>query len=137
MSVDDAKGGDRLAVTRLERIDDRQVQSAGERGREKARVENGTRRQTKAHVGDAEHAAHAEPFPARAHGGENLGDFGLVGGGGHDEAVDRDVLAAQAGVERGVDDAPGNRDALLGVRGNAVLVEGEPHDRGAMARGDG
>lgn len=41
LAVDDAEGCNGLAVARLKRVDDGQIEPAGKRGREKARVEDG------------------------------------------------------------------------------------------------
>ena len=133
LAVDDAEGCNGLAVARLERVDDGQIEPAGKRGREEARVEDGTCGQPEAHVGDAEHGAHAEALLAESNGFEDLGDFGLIGGGGHDKAIDCDVLKLQASRKSSVDDTLGDGEALLGRRWDAVFVEREANDSRAIA----
>ena len=137
LAVDDAEGRNGLAVARFERVDDGQIEPTGKRSREETRVEDRTCGQSEAHVGDAEHGAHAEALLAESNGFEDLGDFGLVGGCGHDEAIDCDVLELQTGRKSGVDDALGNGEAPLGRRRDAVFVECEANDGRAVTRCNG
>ena len=137
LAVQDAERRHGVAIAGVQGVQNGHVEAGPERSSKERAVHERPRRQTEADVRHAEHRAHAEALFHQSYRAQNLAHLILVGGGSHDEAVDGHVLARDAVGLGGGHDALGDGQALLGRGRDAVFVQGETHNRAAVARHDG
>ena len=137
LAVQDAERRHGVAVADVQGVQNGHVEAGPEGGSEERAVHERPRWQTEADIRHAEHRAHAETFLHQGHCTQNLTHLILVGGGGHDEAVDGHVLARDAVSLGGSHNALGDGQALFGRGRDTVFVQREADHRATVARHHG
>ena len=137
LAVQDAERRHGVAVADVQGVQNGHVEAGPEGGSEERAVHERPRWQTEADIRHAEHRAHAETFLHQGHCTQNLTHLILVGGGGHDEAVDGHVLARDAVSLGGSHNALGDGQALFGRGRDTVFVQSEADHRATVARHHG
>ena len=137
LAVQDAERRHGVAVAGVQGVQNGHVEADPEGSSEERAVHERPRWQAKADIRHAEHRAHAETFLHQGHCAQNLAHLVLVGGGGHDEAVDGHVLARDAVSLGGSHNALGDGQAFFGGGRDAVFVQSEADHRATVARHHG
>ena len=114
------------------RVHDGGIEARAKGGGQKDRAQQRAGRQAKADVRHAERALDAQAFLAQGHGAQNLFGLALIGRGGHDQAVDEDAVRSDTVARSLGYDALGDGEASLGGIGDAVFVEREADNVGAV-----
>ncbi len=137
LAVQDAERRHGVAVAGVQRVQNGHVEAGPEGSSEERAVHERPRWQTEADIRHAEHRAHAEALFHQSYRTQNLTHLILVGGGGHDEAVDGHVLARDAVSLGGSHNALGDGQALFGRGRDTVFVQREADHRATVARHHG
>ena len=127
-------GPDRLAHLVVQRARDRGGQAGRDRHRQEGRVQRRAVRQAEADVRGAAGRVDAELVLQPAHEPEHLPPGRAHRADRHHERVDDDVLLRDAVVGRARDDLLRDREAHVGILGDARLVVRDRDDRGAVLR---
>ena len=125
-------GHHRMADTFGDRVRDRRREPAGDRHREVAAVDPLAVGQAEADVRRAAGAVDLELVAQPPEDAEDLAAGVAHRPDRHQQRVDHDVLARDAVVGGPLDDLLGDREADVGVLGDAGLVVGDRDDRGAV-----
>ena len=135
--IDHAISADSIHKAGGSGIHDGGVKAGTKGGSQEGRAQKRARRKAKAHIGNAEGALHAQALLDHAYGTQDFDYLSLIGGGGHDQAVDENTIAGDAVTLALIYDAFGNGKALLGRLGDTVLVERQTNHVGAVVSYDG